>query len=205
MASSLIPATAVRDSAFFFEQERLVKIELMDLAQRQRTLQWTAQLYARRAKQLWKEEKLQELGVPQGQRNELFDSSQEDSVGEPETEAGGAAEPAAEAGDAAAEDPASMSGVKRKGTAFSQPAAAVQKKGSREKAPPDVRCVACWNLSRHKAQGVSHNPEKCSKSRFYKGPKAASVPKAGGAAEPAAEAGDAAAVKAAEAAETVEE
>ena len=91
------------------------------MAQRQRTLQWTAQLYARRAKQLWNEEKLKELGVPHGQRKELLDDSQEELASEPAT---------------AAEAPAPSGGVKRKEAAFSQPAADVQKKRLREKPPP---------------------------------------------------------------------
>ena len=202
MASSLVPdetqlqgevgeGTAVRDSTYFFEQERLVKMELLCLAQRQRSLQWTAQLYARRAKQLWTEEKLKELGVPHGQRKELLDGSQEELASEPAT---------------AAEAPAPSGGAKRKEAAFSQPADDVQKKRLREKPPPDVPCVACWNLGRGKAQGVRHDPEKCSKSRFYNGKKAAIVPKAevgdaaagGAAAEPAEEVVDAAAEGAAD-------
>ena len=177
LTMAVFPEEEVRDSTYFFEQERLVKVELLELAQRQRSLQWTAQLYARRAKQLWTEEKLKELGVPHGQRKELLDDSQEELASEPAT---------------AAEAPAPSGGVKRKEAAFSQPADAVQKKRLREKPPPAIPCIACWNLGRGKTQMVAHNAEQCPKSKWYKGKKAAAEQAAGGsAAEPAADVGDA--------------
>ena len=177
LTMAVFPEEEVRDSTYFVEQERLVKVELIELAQRQRRLQWTAQLYARRAKQLWTEEKLAELGLPPGHSLGLLDDSEAELPSDPATPA---------------EVPAPSGGAKRREAAFSQQAGAVQKKRLREQPPPATPCIACWNLGRGKTQMVAHNAEQCPKSKWYKGKKAAAEQAAGGsAAEPAADVGDA--------------
>ena len=56
VASALAAADETQTSEYWFAKERAIQIELLDLAQRQQPWKLTAQLYASRAKQQYKEE-----------------------------------------------------------------------------------------------------------------------------------------------------
>ena len=112
LALAGFPETAEHDSSWFFEQERVVKIELLDLSLRQRHLTWKAQLLAKRAKQLWTEENLAELGLPPGHSLGRLDS-QDEVHSSPATPT---------------DVPAPSGGAKRGKAANSEPPAAKQKK-----------------------------------------------------------------------------
>ena len=114
----------VQDSSYFFAKEREIQTELLDLAMKEKQLRFRAQLFATRAKQLYKQEQLALMGVPAVDRR-AFDDSQEEVVAErgASSSAGGGGAPPVPGGESA------------------------DNKKKRQRMPSGWGCKACWNLS----------------------------------------------------------